>query len=122
MLPKFINQLKIIIFIFCGGCALATTRPKLEMSMAAAAILAAKEVNANIVAPNLYRNAEVNYFKAKSSYRRKYFNKAKEYAEISKKFSEQAEYLAIQKNALEGTTAPPSETPAAPPAAPPAGP
>jgi len=72
------------------------------MSLAQAAFLAAKEAGADIHASNTFRKAEDYYLKAKSAYRRKYFNKAKEYALFSKKFSEQAEYQAIRKKALEG--------------------
>jgi hypothetical protein len=72
------------------------------MSLAQAAFLAAKEAEADIHASNLYRQAEDYYLKAKSAYRRKYFNKAQEYALLSKKFSEQAEYAAVRKKALEG--------------------
>jgi stalled ribosome alternative rescue factor ArfA len=94
--------LLILSLIILGSCGLATTRPKIEMSLAQAAFLAAKESGADIHASNLFRQAEDYYLKAKSSYRRKYFNKAKEYALLSKKFSEQAEYAAIRKKALEG--------------------
>lgn len=72
------------------------------MSLAQAAFLAAKESGADVHAPNLYRQAEDYYLKAKSAYRRKYFNKAQEYALLSKKFSEQAEYASVRKKALEG--------------------
>lgn len=88
--------------IFLMACGLTTTRPKIEMSLAQAAFLAAKEAGADIHAPNLYRSAEDYYLKAKSSYRRKYFAKAQEYALLSKKYSEQAEYSAVRKKALEG--------------------
>ena len=69
--------------------------------MAQAAFMAAKEAKADIHAPSLYRKAEVYYFKAKSAYRRKYFNKAESYAVLSKKFSERAEFAAIKKQVLE---------------------
>ena len=72
------------------------------MSLAQAAFMAAKEAAADVHAPSLFRNAEDYYLKAKSAYRRKYFNKAKEYALLSKKYSEQAEYAAVRKKALEG--------------------
>ncbi len=90
------------LFFILVACGLATTRPKLEMSYSQAAFLAAKEAGADIYASNLYRQAEDYYLKAKSAYRRKYFNKAKEYAILSKDFSEKAEYAAIRKKALEG--------------------
>ena len=83
------------------SCGLATTRPKLEMTLAASAFIAAKDAKADEKSPNLFRKAEIYYMKAKSSYRRKYFNKAKQYAVLSKKFSEMAEYEAIRKAAIE---------------------
>ena len=73
------------------------------MSLAQAAFMAAKEAGADVHASSLFRKSEDYYLKAKSAYRRKYFNKAKEYAILSKKFSEQAEYSAVRKKALEGT-------------------
>jgi hypothetical protein len=72
------------------------------MSLAQAAFMAAKESGADVHASNLFRKAEDFYLKAKSAYRRKYFNKAQEYAVLSKKYSEQAEYAATRKKALEG--------------------
>lgn len=92
---KFLLMLS---FLFLSACGLATTRPKLEMSMAAVAFMAAKEAKAETLAPNIFRKAEEYYLKAKSSYRRKYFNKAKQYATLSQKFAEQAEFIAVRKN------------------------
>lgn len=82
------------------ACGLTTTRPKLEMSLAQAAFLAAKEAKAEEFAPSLFRKAEIYYLKAKSAYRRKYFNKAKAYAELSKKFSEKAEFKSVKKSVI----------------------
>lgn len=87
----------LINLIVLGSCGLVTTRPKLEMSLAQSAFLAAKEAKAEEHASSLFRKAEIYYLKAKSAYRRKYFNKAKSYAELSKKFSEQAEFEATKK-------------------------
>ncbi len=83
------------------GCGLTATRPKLEMSLAVAAFIAAKNAKAQTLAPSNFRKAEFYYLKAKSSYKRKYFNKAKQYAILSKKFSEKAEFVAIRKTTLE---------------------
>lgn len=96
---RLINYVLLITLVSCG---LTTSRPKVEMSLAQAAFMAAKEAGAEVHAANAFRKAEDYYLKAKSSYRRKYFNKAKEYAVLSKKFSEQSEYQAIRKKALEG--------------------
>jgi hypothetical protein len=91
----------VLLFVL-GACGLTTTRPKIEMSLAQAAFMAAKEAGAETNASNSFRLAEDYYLKAKSAYRRKYFTKAKEYALLSKKHSEQAEYQSIRKKALEG--------------------
>lgn len=96
---KFVSLFLIFILVSCG---LTTTRPKVEMSLAQAAFLAAKEAQADVLSPTLFRKAENYYLKAKSAYRRKYFNKAQEYAILSKEISEKAEYEAVRKKALEG--------------------
>jgi len=98
-LKKFFTLSFIVLIV--SACGLATTRPKLEMSMAQTAFMAAKEAQADVKAPGLYRKAEYYYLKAKSSYKRKYFNKAQQYAMLSKKYSERAEYVAIRKKTLE---------------------
>ena len=82
-----------------GSCGLMVPRPKLELSMAAAAFMAAKNAKANVNAPASYRKAEHYYLKAKSAYKKKYFNKAKQYAILSQRFSERAE-LTAQLNKL----------------------
>lgn len=89
--------LNILCIFFLSACGLTTTRPKQEMSYAQSAFLAAKEAKAEVHASSLYRKAELYYLKAKSAYRRKYFAKAKSYAELSQKFSEQAEFEATKK-------------------------
>jgi hypothetical protein len=93
--------LALILTTVLVSCGLAATRPKLEMSLAQSSFLAAQKSNAQTLAPGLFRKAEFYYLKAKSAYRRKYFNKAKQYAILSKKFSERAEYVAERKKALE---------------------
>ena len=96
-----IKRITLISFFFIfTSCGLTTTRPKLDMSYAQAAFLAAKEAKAEIYSSNTFRKAEIYYLKAKSAYRRKYFNKAKSYALLCKKFAEQAEYEAVKKTIL----------------------
>lgn len=101
-----IRPLLVPFLLFLTACGLTTTRPKVEMSLAQAAFMAAKEAGADTHSPTLYRKAEVFYLKAKSAYRRKYFNKAQEYAVLSKRYSEKAEYEAFRKKALEGAGQP----------------
>jgi|SRR5690606_31607334 len=84
-----------------ASCGLTATRPKLEMSLAQTAFMAAQNAKAQTLAPTPYRKAEFYYLKAKSAYKRKYFNKAKQYAILSKKFAEQAEMDAVRKATLE---------------------
>ena len=90
------------ILFFLTSCSLTTTRPKLEMSLAQAAFLAAQDAGANTLSSTYFRKAEDSYLKAKSSYRRKYFAKAKEYAILSRKYSEKAEVDAWRKKAMQG--------------------
>lgn len=77
-----------------------TTRPKLDMAYAAEAFWAAKEAGAEGYAPEVFREAERYYLKAKSAYRGKYFNKAKEYANYSQYLSEKAEFNAKKQKSL----------------------
>jgi hypothetical protein len=86
--------------LLLASCGLTQTRPKMHMSLAQAAFMAAKEAKADVKAPNLFRKAELYYLKAKSAYRRKYFNKAKQYAVLAKRFSERAEYKSIRQVTL----------------------
>lgn len=79
------------------SCGLTMARPKLEMSLASAAFLAAKEVNARVLSPGNFRKAEVYFLKAKSAYKRKYFGQAQKYALLSKEYSEKAEYDSIKQ-------------------------
>lgn len=101
MLKKQFFILFLFSHVFLLGCGLTTTRPKMDMSLAQVAFMAAKEAQADVKAPGLFRKAEYYYLKAKSAYRRKYFNKAQQYAILSKKYSERAEYIAIRKKTLE---------------------
>ena len=91
----------LLLVFLISACGLTTSRPKLEMSMAQAAFMAAKNAQADLKAPGLFRKAEYYYLKAKSSYKRKYFNKAQQFAVLSKKYSERAEYVAVRKKTLE---------------------
>ena len=82
-----------LVLIITTACGLATTRPKLELSLAISAFNSAKESNAQVKAPHLYRKAEIYLLKGRSSYKRKYFNKAEQYLVLSRKFSEKAEMV-----------------------------
>ena len=66
------------------------------MSNTAAAIYAAKEVQADTLAPELYRQADEWFGKAKYEYKLKNFALATDYAKKARKFAEQAEFESIK--------------------------
>ena len=68
------------------------TRPVQEMSDTVAAIRAAREVQADILAPELFRQSTEWFIKAKREYRFKNFRDAKIFADRSRKFAEHAEF------------------------------
>ena len=71
------------------------------MSLAQAAFIAAKEANAAQFSPALYRKAEVSYLKAKSAYKKKFFDKAKRFAKASIYYAERAEFKSLKRQAFE---------------------
>jgi hypothetical protein len=82
-----------------AACSLLATRPTQEMSNTAAALKAAKEVSADTIAPELYRQAGEWYFRAKNEFRYKNFKEAREYANKARAYAEQAEFEAIRNGA-----------------------
>jgi len=100
----------IIILTTIGGCAVVSTRPTQEMADTQSAIRAAKEVQADSLAPDLYRQSNEWFFKAKREYKLKNFSFAEDYAEKAREFAEQAEFEAIKNGGNRtGVTAPPLE-------------
>jgi hypothetical protein len=85
-----------IFLVLLWGCALTATRPNQEMSDTAASIRAAKEVQADTLAPDLYRRANEWFFRSKHEYKFKNFKLAREYAEKARHLAEQAEFEAIR--------------------------
>ena len=79
-----------------AGCSLFVTRPVQEMSDTNAAIKAAKEVQADIKAPELYRQATEWFLRAKAEYKLKNFDYALEYAQTARHFAEEAEFEVIK--------------------------
>lgn len=96
-----VGKVGFILLIFIGmGCSVFATRPSQQMSDCNASIRAAKEVQADVLAPELYRQAMELFSKARKEYRFKNFLLAKEHAEKAKKFAEQAEFEAIRSGGL----------------------
>jgi hypothetical protein len=83
------------------------------MSDTHSAILAAKEVQADTLAPEYYREATEWFSKARHEYKMKNFALARDYAVKARQFAEQAEFEAVRGGATREEPAPP-EAPAAP--------
>ncbi len=82
-----------------GGCSVLATRPTQEMSYTTVAIRAAKEVNADVLAPELYRQANEWFYKAKAEYRFKNFDLASKYARKARGYAEESEFESIRAGA-----------------------
>ena len=87
------------------------------MSDTAAAIKAAREVNADTLAPDLFRQANETFFRAKNEYKFKNFKIAKTLAEKARQFAEQAEFDALRGGASRNAMTPGGEPVVAPPKA-----
>lgn len=83
------------------------------MSDAAAALRAAREVQADTRSTEYFRYAEEMYLKARQDYRLKNFLKAREAAEKSREAAERAEFLSIRSGAVRSSLAdaPPAAEP-----------
>ncbi len=88
--------LLIVAILMNSGCSIMATRPIQLMSDTSAAIKAAKEVQADVLAPELYRQSNEWFFKAKHEYKFKNFHLAKEYAQKARIFAEQAEFESVR--------------------------
>lgn len=69
------------------------------MSDTAAALRAAREAQADTLSPELYREANDWWLKARQEYKFKNFGLAEEFAEKARVSAEQAEYNAIKQGA-----------------------
>jgi hypothetical protein len=91
------------------GCALFYTRPVQEMSDTSAAIRSAREVQADSLAPDLFREANEWFTRARREYRFKNFKLAHDYANKARNLAEKAEFEALRKGAVRTEIAPPPE-------------
>jgi hypothetical protein len=78
------------------SCSLFKTRPVQEMSDTAAAMRAAKEAQADLIAPVLYREANDWWQRAKAEYKYKNFQEAEDYAIKARKLAERAEFEVLK--------------------------
>ncbi len=79
-----------------ASCSLFKTRPVQEMSDTAAAMKAAKDSQADVIAPVLYREANEWWQKAKAEYKYKNFEEAEAYAVKARKLAEKAEFEVLK--------------------------
>lgn len=103
----FVRLLALVLFsalllslMVSTGCTIFATRPVQEMSYTLAAIKAAKEVQADVYTPELFRLSNEWFFRAKNEYKYKNFKLAKEYADKARHLAEQAEFEAIRSGAI----------------------
>ena len=94
-----------LISLAISACSLFVTRPVQEMADSAASIRAAREVQADVLAPELYRQATETFQKAKREYRFKNFREARILADQTRNYAEMAEYEAIRNGATRGDAA-----------------
>lgn len=78
------------------GCSVFSSRPVQEMSYTQSALRAAKEVQADTLAPELYRQAVEWFFRAKHEFKFKNFKVAKDCADKARYFAEQAEFESVR--------------------------
>lgn len=85
-----------VLSVFISSCSITAVRPAQEMSNMEVAIKAAKEVGADVLAPELYRNALERGQQARKEYRFKNFMQAKEISNQARIFAEKAEFESIR--------------------------
>jgi hypothetical protein len=93
----------LLTLVTLAGCSLLVTRPVQEMSDTAAAIKAAKDVQADVRAPELYRQANEWFTHAKSEYKLKNFDVALDDANKARHFAEEAEYEVLKNGGDRGS-------------------
>jgi hypothetical protein len=103
---------------FFYSCSIMKTRPVQKMSDTSAAIRAAREVQADTLAPELFRQANEWFIKARNEYKFKNFDLAEEYIDKARKYAEQAEFESIRAGASRTDANAPSDPMADPMAAP----
>ena len=91
-----------ILFLLLGACSSTGKKPVALMIYASASMKAAERSQAERLAPDLYRKAENDFWKAKRAYIAKDFETAHRAAVDARKFAEQAERAAEMKSASAG--------------------
>lgn len=90
------NLLVPLLIICLSGCSITAVRPAQEMSNMEVAIRAAKEVSADVLAPELFRMAQETSLKARREYRLKNFKEARSFADQARTYAERSEFESIR--------------------------
>ena len=88
-----------LIPLMIASCSVTAVRPSQEMSDMEVSMKAALEVNADTLAPEIYRLASESALVARKEYKFKNFLSAKKYAEQARGYAERAEFEAIRNGA-----------------------
>lgn len=86
-------------FLLNVNCSITAVRPSQEMSDMEVSLKAAKEVNADVLAPELYRVAQETGLRARREYRYKNFQDAKKLADEARTLAERAEFESLKNGA-----------------------
>ena len=92
----------VLTLLLLGACSSTGKKPVALMIYASAAMKAAERSQGERLAPDLYRKAENDFWKAKRAYVAKDFETAHRAAVDSRRFAEQAEKAAELKSASAG--------------------
>lgn len=98
------------------GCSIMAKRPTQAYSDARAALLAAREVKAESLAPELFRQAQEWMEKGESEYQFKNFDEARRAFDVSRFFAEKAEFEVLVNGGTRTSIAPPPQFDEPPPA------
>ena len=84
---------------FLISCSVTAVRPSQEMSDMEVSIKSALEIQADLLAPELFRLAGETALQARKEYRFKNFLLAKKYADQARVYAEKAEFEALRNGA-----------------------
>ncbi len=99
MMNRFIKRGLLLAPFFLLSCSVTAVRPAQEMSDMEVSLRAAKEVNADVLAPELYRMAVETGRLAHREYRYKNFESAKKLIDQARSYAEMAEFESLRNGA-----------------------
>jgi len=88
-----------VLLFLVASCSVTAVRPSQAMSDMEVSMKAALEVNADTLAPEIYRLASESALVARKEYKFKNFELAKKYADQARFYAERSEFEAIRNGA-----------------------